>query len=738
MIRILTTLGAFLVIVVTFLSSCSSGKAYFEHGNYYQAVMTSVGRLRRNPDHKKSSETLRQAYPLAVKYYEDQVTGALSSNANFKWTQIVNSYTTLNTMYDEIQRSPGALTVIPNPSNYNSKLSEAKQNAAKEQYDAGIAALGAGNREKAKEAYSYFKKCLEFVAGYRDAAQKMEDALWAATVKVMVEPIPTQSRNLAVSTDFFNNRVSEYLHTASINDYVRFFTPKEIQQMKLNPDHIIKLEFDEFTVGNVYMSEKQIPLQRDSVVVATYVTDNLTNTRTTIPTSDNTAINKTTNPNNQNQNTQNTQVTNSGTTGNQNQGGQNQNTNPSTTQGNQNQGNQGNPNANQGNANQNKGNQGNPNANQGNANQNQGNQGNPNANQGNANQNQGNQGNPNANQGNTNQNQGNQGNQNSNAGNANQNQGNQGNQNANSGNANQNQGNQSNQNANTGNANQNQGNQGNQNSNAGNANQNQGNQGTQNANSGNANQNQGNQSNQNANTGNANQNQGNQGNTNQGNQTQIVVEPIPADEQVTICHIPQGNPTARHTLTISKSALKAHLDHGDIEGSCEDPKNASKLKELDKKNNEKKDNKGNNGKGNGGSAMIIQYSPLMIASASNDNSWQAILSYQVADTNKVYATVKATLFYYAKTIQSKGVVNFSIIDARTNAVLSVAKIPGEYLWKAEWAYFNGDERALTSEQMQLTTMKEQIPPSRQDMFQAFTSPIFDQITQRIQQFYKGY
>jgi hypothetical protein len=78
------------------------------------------------------------------------------------------------------------------------------------------------------------------------------------------------------------------------------------------------------------------------------------------------------------------------------------------------------------------------------------------------------------------------------------------------------------------------------------------------------------------------------------------------------------------------------------------------------------------------------------------------------------------------------------VDARTNSVISVAKIPGEYLWKSEWAYFNGDERALTPEQMQLTTMKEQIPPSRQDMFQAFTSPIFDQITQRIQQFYKGY
>lgn len=41
------------------------------------------------------------------------------------------------------------------------------------------------------------------------------------------------------------------------------------------------------------------------------------------------------------------------------------------------------------------------------------------------------------------------------------------------------------------------------------------------------------------------------------------------EDKVTICHIPPGNPEARHTIRVGRSALKAHLKHGDFEGSCE-------------------------------------------------------------------------------------------------------------------------------------------------------------------------
>lgn len=40
--------------------------------------------------------------------------------------------------------------------------------------------------------------------------------------------------------------------------------------------------------------------------------------------------------------------------------------------------------------------------------------------------------------------------------------------------------------------------------------------------------------------------------------------------KVTVCHIPPGDPENYHDITISETALQAHLDHGDYEGTCQE------------------------------------------------------------------------------------------------------------------------------------------------------------------------
>jgi len=62
--------SASVFISLLLLFGCSSGKKLLESGDYYQSVLQSVERLRKNPDHRKSSETLNSAYPLALKYHE--------------------------------------------------------------------------------------------------------------------------------------------------------------------------------------------------------------------------------------------------------------------------------------------------------------------------------------------------------------------------------------------------------------------------------------------------------------------------------------------------------------------------------------------------------------------------------------------------------------------------------------------------------------------------------------------
>jgi len=53
----------------------------------------------------------------------------------------------------------------------------------------------------------------------------------------------------------------------------------------------------------------------------------------------------------------------------------------------------------------------------------------------------------------------------------------------------------------------------------------------------------------------------------QGPVTETPTTPV-AEEKVTICHIPPGNPSKKQTLSIGASAWPAHQAHGDTQGPC--------------------------------------------------------------------------------------------------------------------------------------------------------------------------
>ena len=787
------------MVTVVVVSACSSGKTTFERGNYYEAVITSVNRLRKNSDHKKSIETLRQAYPMAVSFYDDRAKTALASAQPFKWSQVVNSYTTINHMYDEIKRCPGALRVIPDPTNYFSKLQEARQNAAEEHYAAGIGALQFNEREKAKQAYGHFKTSNEFVAGYKDVVSYMEAALNAATVKVLVEPIPVQSKSVGVSAEFFNDKISEFVHSAPINEFVRFYSRKEAETIKLKPDHIIQLQFDDFTVGQVHKHEKEIHLTKDSIVMATYVTPSTASqpSSTITPTTDGKSGLVMTKGSGIVASTQSPVGARTVTEPSEN---------PETAAEKAARERAEKERAAQQLAEQQRAEQmarekaladklraeqeaaekalaereaaaktlaekerlekeraaleaekarlekeiaerdaaekarlekeraereaaekarlerervereaaektrlekekaereaaekarlekekaereaaekarlekekaEREAAEKARLEKERAER----------------------------------------------------------------------------------------------------------------------EAAEKARLEKeraereaaektrlekekaereaverariekekADRERAEKDKSEKATYVDDTIKPsdtLNVKDPVTICHIPPGNNSNRQTLTISRAALKAHLAHGDIEGDCNEEKKDQKGSPPDngkgktpegEKANPKTENKG---KGPGANNRVrtpesnhethaLLYTPETIMFASADENPGQWLRYFTtdADTNKVYGTVKATLYHNTKTTTAKGVVSFRIIDAKTGALLSTEKMPGEFVWVSEWATFNGDERALSADQIKLTRLKEQPAPAPQDLFIEFTRPIYDQITVKIREFYKGY
>jgi hypothetical protein len=244
--RLSQTLSAILAIAV--LVGCNSGKSAYKHGDYYQAVLTSVQHLRSNPDHKKSVEILKLSYQSAVDFLEQDAQNQLASNANFKYRSVVANYEKINTLYNEIRTSPGAMKVIPTPVNRFKELTDYKAKAAEESYDAGVQALMLNTRQDSKKAYFYFTDANTFSPGFRESIEMMEQAKDNATVHVIVEPVLDNrySWNFEPAVFGYNN-----------NMFVKFYTPQQAEQAGVKRvDQFLKVVVNGYNEGLPQVSRR--------------------------------------------------------------------------------------------------------------------------------------------------------------------------------------------------------------------------------------------------------------------------------------------------------------------------------------------------------------------------------------------------------------------------------------------------------------------------------------------------
>ena len=253
-----THLFGLLLIVLScaFIGSCSSGKGAYKHGDYYQAVLEAVQRLRSKPDHKKSKEVLSLSYMAAVSFLETQTQNLMASNDNNKWRSAVQNYNKVNTLYEEIQRSPGAMKVIPSPVSKYKELGEAKKKAAAESYDLGLEAMLKNTREDAKRAYFLFKEANNLSPEYRESIEMSTQAKFNATLKVVVEPFRTNQQNWNFEPMVFGYRA---------NEFVRFYTPQEAQKENLQRvDQYLTVTVNNYTESLPSITKKVQDL-KDSV-----------------------------------------------------------------------------------------------------------------------------------------------------------------------------------------------------------------------------------------------------------------------------------------------------------------------------------------------------------------------------------------------------------------------------------------------------------------------------------------
>lgn len=104
-------------------------------------------------------------------------------------------------------------------------------------------------------------------------------------------------------------------------------------------------------------------------------------------------------------------------------------------------------------------------------------------------------------------------------------------------------------------------------------------------------------------------------------------------------------------------------------------------------------------------------------------------------TIPVFNRVSAVFTTNTKTVLGGGQLLLKITDHSTGRIIMQERFDGEYRWRHRWATFNGDERALTPEQKRLTQLRDEVPPPPEFIFEEFTQPILDNVTERMRRFY---
>ncbi|MDX9880717.1 MAG: hypothetical protein RBS73_01550 [Prolixibacteraceae bacterium] len=253
---------AILFFLVSF--SCSTGKKALERGDYYEAVTRAAERLQSDPENRNAIQVIRDGYPLAIRYYQEEIDLVLTGADRFKWGETVRIMERVNDLSEQIRRVPAARKQVPNPKIYTSEMRPAKEKAAGELYQVATDLMKSKNKTDARQAYQYFVKADQLVPGYEAVNDMIRESKRLATYTVVVEQIPDFSERYPLSADFFYDRVLGMLkYNFPEKSFVNFYSENEAGNFRIEyPDMVVRMNFYDFYIGRNQHAESEQPLSK--------------------------------------------------------------------------------------------------------------------------------------------------------------------------------------------------------------------------------------------------------------------------------------------------------------------------------------------------------------------------------------------------------------------------------------------------------------------------------------------
>lgn len=89
-------------------------------------------------------------------------------------------------------------------------------------------------------------------------------------------------------------------------------------------------------------------------------------------------------------------------------------------------------------------------------------------------------------------------------------------------------------------------------------------------------------------------------------------------------------------------------------------------------------------------------------------------------------------------VGSGGLLELKAVEFQSKKIVFTDKIPGQFTWQNKYGIFVGDNEVLTNELTAILNNKMIMPPPAQDMFVLFTKPIFNQLADKLTNYFRQY
>jgi len=101
-------------------------------------------------------------------------------------------------------------------------------------------------------------------------------------------------------------------------------------------------------------------------------------------------------------------------------------------------------------------------------------------------------------------------------------------------------------------------------------------------------------------------------------------------------------------------------------------------------------------------------------------------------------TKKGKIKILTDQVASGGLLELKAVEFQSQKIVFTDKIPGQFIWQNRYGIFVGDNEVLDKDLISILNNKMIMPPPAQDMFVLFTKPIFNQLSEKLVNYFRQF